>query len=108
MITTRRETKMSKPAHKQDVAAHAPGQLRCDPPNTFTDKTLADYIRRKNQQDAFNTVAQEKKLTFEEWCDQFYPYSERNWPEDHYYSMLFACWKAAQENAPSQAPGAKE
>jgi len=74
------------------------------------DQTLADYIRRKNQQEAFDVVAKEeccgnplrgciscpppqtKKLTFDEWWEsaqEWVPFEEH--PEK-------AIWQAAQEN----------
>lgn len=37
------------------------------------DTTLGDYITRKQQQIAFEDVAQEKKLTFDEWWSQYAP-----------------------------------
>lgn len=41
-----------------------------------------------------------KKLTFEEWLDDYYPYSERPDDEDNdYYIMsLRRAWFAGQEN----------
>lgn len=38
---------------------------------TYEDKTLGDYIARKTRQDAFNQVAQENRLTFDEWFKDF-------------------------------------
>lgn len=38
-----------------------------------SDITLGDYITRKQQQVAFEDVAQEKKLTFDEWWSQYAP-----------------------------------
>lgn len=60
------------------------------------DITLADYIQRKTRNDAFNQVAEEKKLTFEEWW-------EKNNTEFPYWYQINivpakAIWKAAQEN----------
>lgn len=52
---------MSIPAHKVVGDQHKPGQV------VFKDTTLNDYIRRKNQDAAFEQVKQEKKLTFDEW-----------------------------------------
>lgn len=66
------------------------------------DHTLSDYIRRKNQDEAFNTVNAEKKLTFEEW------YSQRLIDFDGEHPSAQTVWKAAQENAPSYRPGAGE
>ena len=65
---------------------------------TYEDKTLGDYIARKTRQDAFDQVAQEKRLTFDEWYNRYYPPCERPWPFDTYRSMCLDVWKAAQEN----------
>lgn len=94
-----------KPAHKEDDPAKKPGQIVTSPVAAVTrgesvtiDKTLTDYIARKRRQDAFDTVAQEKKLTFDEW------YSPTNGPwhwqfEDKLFiECMRECWKAAQEN----------
>ena len=93
------------PAHKQTNPEHKPGQVVFSPepgPNTainplgFVDKTLGDYIRRKDGIDkAFEAVAAEKKkLTFDEWINN--PY---NWRMgDNQYDDLLALWNAAQEN----------
>lgn len=66
------------------------------------DTTLGDYIQRKLRQDAFDSVANEKKLTFDEW------YSQSGWPALHTQLSLddadsckyimHQAWKAAQEN----------
>lgn len=116
------------PAHKQTNPEHAPGQVVFSPepgPNTatnpvnplgFVDKTLGDYIRRKDGIDkAFEAVKKEcrgnplrtgpngrgcescppqKKLTFEEWLHQ----SSFVEPDAATRSWLQDCWKAAQEN----------
>jgi hypothetical protein len=71
-------------------------------PGSVSDVTLADYVQRKTRQEAFNSVQQERKLTFEEW------YKESGWFATHTnlslddadsskYIMMQA-WKAAQEN----------
>lgn len=83
---------MSKPAHKQDDPAHAPGQIVNRP-----EQTLGDYLARKNWHDAFDKVAEEKglkkkKLTYKEWADAMVAkYGFVNW-------QCAECWKAAQEN----------
>lgn len=70
-----------------------------------TEKTLAQYIRRKQQDEAFNAVKEEKKLTFEEWWNTIGVLG---------YGKLFekpqceGIWNAAQENAPSYRPGTGE
>lgn len=75
------------------------------------DQTLADYIRRKNQQEAFDVVAREeccgnplrgcvscpppqtKKLTFDEYREKHYDdYDPWAW------SLIEIGWEAAQEN----------
>jgi len=64
------------------------------------DITLGDYIARKQQQVAFEDVAQEKKLTFDEW------YAENRTSATNqliisgmtFEEWLFFAWKAAQEN----------
>lgn len=40
-----------------------------------------------------------KKLTFEEWLDTVYPYSER--PDRNHWALLLAreAWNAARENS---------
>lgn len=51
------------PAHKQTNPEHAPGQL-INPVNPlgFVDKTLGDYIRRKDKiHEAFDAVQKEQK-----------------------------------------------
>lgn len=70
------------------------------------DKTLDDYIRRKQRAEAFAAVAQEKKLTFEEWMEtQFkgvYGYDKTS-PDDFILwgmpgRLVRVIWNAAQEN----------
>lgn len=62
------------------------------------DHTLADYLRRKNQQDAFDVVKLENKLTFEEWAeDSQIPYRSVETKQD-LWDYLQLAWKAAQEN----------
>jgi hypothetical protein len=61
------------------------------------DQTLGDYITRKYRQIALEEVAQERKLTFDEWWNIF----KRNYSSDDYDSLgvdFHRCWKAAQEN----------
>ena len=66
---------MSIPAHKVVGDQHKPGQV------VFKDITLNDYIRRKNQDAAFEQVKQEEKLTFDEW------YSETGWEKYHSHNL---------------------
>jgi len=105
------------PAHKQTNPEHKPGQ-QVNPVNPlgFVDKTLGDYIRRKDGiNKAFEAVKKEccgnplrtgpngrgcencpplKKLTFEEWLHQ----SSFVEPDAGTKLWLQDCWKAAQEN----------
>jgi len=93
---------MSKPAHKQDDAAKAPGQV-------VNDITLGDYITRKNYHEAFDKVSEEvglkrppeKKLTFEEWFSQS-GWAARNKPlmldVESLNKIMSSVWKAAQDN----------
>lgn len=87
-----------KPAHKEDHPTKAPGQIvnPLSPGHGFTDQTLTDYIARKRRQDAFDTVAAEKKMTFEEWYESYVGIPVQREPGD--ISLIRACWKAAQEN----------
>lgn len=89
---------MSKPAHKQDNPEHAPGQIVTSPSAAVTDQTLSDYIHRKNVQMALEAVASEKKLTFDEWCeDSQVLYSTIETKYD-LFCIVERTWKAAQEN----------
>lgn len=67
---------------------------------SVNDKTLGDYINRKYRQDAFDAVAEENKLTFDEWYNEFKTpactgliVSGMTFEE-----WLFFAWQAAQEN----------
>ena len=106
------------PAHKQTNSEHAPGQ-QINPVNPlgFVDKTLGDYIRRKDGIDkAFEAVKKEccgnplrtgpngrgcencpttMKLTFEEGTNNPMNW---NWNAPIQYDDLLALWHAAQEN----------
>lgn len=83
---------MSKPAHKQDNPKYAPGQwVNVE----LKDQTLEDYIRRKQLQDAFDTVAKEKKLTFDSWWN-IHRTDEPCWRLKEEEAWII--WKAAQEN----------
>ena len=107
------------PAHKQTNPKYAPGQ-QVNPVNPlgFVDKTLGDYIRRKDGiNKAFEAVKREccgnplrgcmdcpppMKYTFEEW------YLLSGWKDQHRVLSLDdadsakyimgVAWKAAQEN----------
>lgn len=68
-----------------------PGQI-------VNDVTLGDYITRKQQQVAFEDVAQEKKLTFDEWWSQYAP---RHFSIDEANSVKVYYkhgWEIGQEN----------
>lgn len=54
--------------------------------------TLGDYIHRKTRQEAFDAVANEKKLSFDEW------YQRRLIEFDGEHPSAAVVWKAAQEN----------
>ena len=61
------------------------------------DHTLADYIRRKNQDEAFKQVVAEsasKKLTFEEWWETQVFAGFKDDPVGYLRNV----WQAAQEN----------
>lgn len=61
------------------------------------DKTLGDYIVRKQRQDAFDAVAKENKLTFDEWYTNWY----NKLPQYRGFvnrEDIRAAWTAAQEN----------
>lgn len=58
------------------------------------DQTLGDYIHRKRRAAAFDEVAQEKKMTFEEWFKQYN--QQVGLPPA--YEVAEAAWKAGQEN----------
>lgn len=89
------------PAHKQTDPNMKPGQIVNSVP-AVSDTTLAQYIRRKQQHEALDSVAAEKKLTFEEWYEKERPYVQ-NLHRVHEARLI---WKAVQENAPSSRPGA--
>jgi len=73
-----------KPAHK-DTETPA-GQVVSDDQGQHT---LSDYIRTIKRAEAFDTVAAEKKLTFDEWFE-----SEKYWKQG-YYDVAKATWNAA-------------
>lgn len=54
------------------------------------------------------SVKEEKKLTFEEWLHHRFPAGVGRFTlldDSDLADTLHQCWKAAQENVPSQAPG---
>lgn len=85
------------PAQHQTDSDKAPGQVRLWRP---ADQTLGDYVTRVQQQEAFEQVAQEKKLTFDEWYTASVqgPWSWQCDPDREFIDCMRACWKAAQEN----------
>ena len=109
------------PAHKQTKPKYAPGQ-QVNPVNPlgFVDKTLGDYIRRKDGIDkAFEAVKKEccgnplrtgpngrgcencpppEKLTFEEWLHHRFPAGVDGYAGMLNVGDLEQCWKVAQEN----------
>jgi hypothetical protein len=70
------------PAHKD--TQHPAGQVV----NTPHEK-LSDYIRSINRAQAFDDVAQEKKLTFDEW------YPENKNKIEYNYDTALLVWNAA-------------
>lgn len=60
------------------------------------DITLGDYIARKQQQVAFEDVAQEKKLTFDEWWTLQVISGKYDGAFEH--ELAYEAWNAAQEN----------
>jgi len=77
-----------KPAHKDTT--RPPGQI-------VNEVTLADYLHNKE----IRYATLDKKMTFKEWLKK----SSFVVPDETVYCWLEDCWYAAQENAPSQAPG---
>jgi hypothetical protein len=53
------------PAHKD--TQHPAGQIRPTEQELKSQQSLSDYIRYINRAQAFDDVAQEKKLTFDKW-----------------------------------------
>lgn len=94
------------PAHKQTDSTMKPGQV-VNPMPAVSETTLAQYIHRKQRQDALDAVAQEKKMTFEEWYVTIRP-KTGGMPWDDWFVCMQEAWKAAQENAPSSRPGAEK
>ncbi len=82
------------PAHKQRDPNKKPGQIvvPVGTPSGKPDVTLEDYIRRKQQHDAFDAVKTERKLNFEQW----YPLNKNKIGFN--YDAAFIVWQAAQEN----------
>jgi hypothetical protein len=83
------------PAHKQTDPEAKPGQI-VNPLGFVIDS------KRKPMAATFNVVnAQKRKLTFNEWLDEYYPPSERpdQWQAQFaYLQMMQDAWKAGQEN----------
>lgn len=106
------------PAHKQTNPEHKPGQVVFFPEpssNTVTnplgftiqpsEQTLAEYINRVKRDDAFDQIATEKKLTFDQWAvsqgyGYFYASGKMQWSAGTRLSETEVrnIWKAAQEN----------
>ena len=93
-----------KPAHKVVGDVGKPGQTTN--PLGFviqpSEKTLAEYIERKTQHEAFNHVKNECKLTFDEWYQHRYaailrmPYFGEL--KAAHFRKMGECWRVAQEN----------
>jgi len=58
-----------KPAHKD--TQHPAGQVRPTDVELKGQQTLSDYIRSIKRAEAFDAVAVEKKLTFDEWYSTY-------------------------------------
>jgi hypothetical protein len=90
------------PPHKQTDPDKKPGQIvyPITTPLGFViqhpDKTLSDYIQRKTRQEAFNSVQQERKLSFDEWWKTQVFAGFKDDPVEYLRNV----WKAAQENKP--------
>lgn len=80
------------PAHKQTDPTKAPGQIV----NKF-DTTLSDYITSIKRRDALDQVAQEKKLSFDEWYVSLKA-KPGQMPYDDWFIGMQAAWQAGQEN----------
>jgi hypothetical protein len=63
-------------------------------PGSVSDVTLADYVQRKTRKEAFNTVNHERKLTFEQWFEEYT--KQHGMPPA--YMVAKHAWQAAQEN----------
>jgi len=90
---------VSIPAHKVIGDKGKPGQVVSSPlaPDTKPDVTLNDYIARKteccgNPLRGCKDCPPPKKMTFDEWLDEFYPSSER--PDDPNYYFIVALKEA--------------
>lgn len=59
------------------------------------DKKLSDYIANVLKEEGLEP---KKKLTFDEWLDEFYPPAERSNEDYTLITCLRQAWKAAQEN----------
>ncbi len=97
-----------KPAHKVVGDANKPGQLSFDrhpylkSPNCEQDKpegsetTLAHYIARKQRDDAFASVAKEKKRTYQEWVNAHQDLLNQEMFDG--LDVWETIWNAAQKN----------
>lgn len=79
---------MSVPFHKQTDPAKQAGQFVNQTPENLT---LAGYIKTVKRAQAFDDVANEKKLTFKEWLKK----SSFVEPDETVYCWLEECWNAA-------------
>jgi len=78
-----------KPAHKD--TQHPPGQVRPTDAELKGQQTLSDYIRSIKRSEAFDTVAQEKKLTFDEWWGTMEypnPLTHYTWAQQIWHTAL--------------------
>ena len=66
------------------------------PPYTNEDKTLSDYIKRKQHVESGTTV--KTRLTFDEWFSSVYPTQGELQHDWDFKEEISRVWKAAQEN----------
>ena len=84
---------MSVPFHKQTDPNKQAGQIVNPTPENLT---LAGYIKTVKRAQAFDDVANEKKLAFHEWFPQYCKEMGivENYPHLSMSDMLY-CWNAA-------------
>ena len=83
------------PAHKVVGDAHKPGQTVSE---RKEETTLGDYIHRKTRNEAFQAVAAERKISFDEWLHHRFPAGVDGYAHILNVNDLKQCWQAAQEN----------
>lgn len=81
------------PAHK-DIQRPA-GQIRPTEQELKGQQNLSDYIRSINRAQAFDDVAQEKKLTLDEWTNKQWPNGFENYERNLGLDDLLGAWMFA-------------